>query len=125
MLSFIRNRARSTTYGGKFKYISCYLLSFPLPEYSTVKVNLNTSHVIFYRQTRSHPNISYIFKYISCYLLSVTDNREIRYCCEFKYISCYLLSVTDNREIRYCCEFKYISCYLLSVQGIWIKCTTT
>ena len=76
----------------EFKYISCYLLSFPRSVSESCSHYLNTSHVIFYQKAPKYAEIRIEFKYISCYLLSKASACPNCGCPTFKYISCYLLS---------------------------------
>ena len=93
MLSFIGKTADEIKSIKKFKYISCYLLSFLRVAGYGGGHHLNTSHVIFYRtwQYRRYHNAGE-FKYISCYLLSKVAQIDTCGHYVFKYISCYLLS---------------------------------
>ena len=114
MLSFIEYEVKGHLKTLKFKYISCYLLSYT--HYRTYQAYqyLNTSHVIFYQTLLNGENKPLIFKYISCYLLSGKPVYFNFSSLSFKYISCYLLSVTPSSFIIPTGIFKYISCYLLS-----------
>ena len=79
---FYRRQGLGSQCKEKFKYISCYLLSY-----------------LF----RYHCYLLSLFKYISCYLLSDVRRTQILIYIQFKYISCYLLSRT--RKSRFSNNF--------------------
>ena len=76
--------------------------------------DLNTSHVLIYRNNGIKGGKYMEFKYISCSYLSEYALSGIDASLEFKYISCSYLSSLFHQQCVYRQSFKYISCSYLS-----------
>ena len=116
MLFFIYIVVDPSAAGFIFKYISCYSLSQNISDSKRRSEDLNTSHVILYRENLLLL-LLYLssFKYISCYSLSYYNKQDKKCHCVFKYISCYSLSIFPH-TFNFLNKFKYISCYSLSLE---------